>query len=158
MFKKIKSIKRKINKKNNNMIPAIIYGKKIKNINIYIKKKKIKYGFYKIYYERKKIKSILKNIQYNPKNNKIIHVDFYKINKNKNILEIPIKIKCKKKINYILNKKKIKLICKKIPKNIKISLDKYINKNIRINQIKIPKHTKHTKQNIEENPIIISKY
>ncbi|WDI79381.1 hypothetical protein ONB79_00790 [Candidatus Vidania fulgoroideae] len=158
MFKKITSIQRKINKKNKCKIPAIIYGKKIKNINIYIKNKKIKYGFYKIYYKKKFFKSVLKNIQYNPINNKIIHVDFYKINKKQNILEIPIKVKCKKKINYILNKTRIKLICKKIPKNIKINLNKYANKNIRINQIKIPKYTKLIKQNIEENPIIISKY
>ncbi|BDT61530.1 MAG: hypothetical protein RDO_0580 [Flavobacteriales endosymbiont of Rhyzopertha dominica] len=123
-------------KKNNNYIPCIIYNKyynkkfyiSLLEINKILKKKD-----YIIYIKNnnKKFISLIKDIQYNALRNKIIHIDFYKIIKNKSFKTF-INIKTKENsigvskggfCYIILNKLKIKTKLKYYNKYIYININ-----------------------------------
>ncbi|MGX7588979.1 hypothetical protein ACWNYO_00155 [Candidatus Vidania fulgoroideorum] len=144
------------NKKDKNLIPAVIYNKEL-NINVFIKKIKLKYDLYKLIHRNFFYYCFIKEVQFNPlNNNEVIHVDFF-IKKNINVMYIPIKIHSSIKINYILYIEKIKFICKKFTKALHINLSKK-TKKIKVNDLKLPRFLSLTRKDKEENLTLLKVY
>lgn len=150
------------------LIPAIIYNKKI-NLKFYldntnVTKIKNNINFFSIIYlniNNKIYKTIIKEIQYHPISEKILHIDFYKFDKNQPIVvNVPIKIKGRsigvskggvliKSIKQI----QVKGLTENIPKTIHIDIS-----NLDIKQKFLIQDIKHNNYIIlnNKNSIIVS--
>jgi large subunit ribosomal protein L25 len=140
------------------MIPAILYGKKIKNQELTLDKKEFEKtiqqsGTSSIVElkidSQKPIKTLIKDIQFGPVSDKVIHIDFYKIKKGEKIhTGIPIETTGKSPAveeeggNLIIDKDEIEVEC--LPDNliekilVDISVLKTFEDVIRVSDLNIP--------------------
>ncbi len=80
-------------------IPAVLYGNKVENVNLYVKKSDFDKVWEKagesnlidLKFNESEIKIVIKDVQYHPIKYIPVHVDFYQVNmKEKIITEIPL--------------------------------------------------------------------
>lgn len=153
-----KKISRKLNRKKK--IPAVIYGKNFKNLNLIIDQKEF-YDLGKQFSEnsiltlqfpdQKKIKALIHDTQNNPVNDKTIHIDFLKIDPKRKVeATVPLKFigesKAVKEENGILirniNEVNVECLPTDIPEFIEADLTslKNIDEHIKIQDLKIPEN------------------
>jgi len=146
------------------LIPAVLYGHGLKNQNLSVKKSEFLKVFSKagesslvdlLVGESKPVKTLIHDLQYDPRSSEVIHVDFYQIREDEKIkthvrLEFINEAPAVKELGGVLVKNYDEIEIECLPKdleaigviNVDLSVLKTLNATIHIKDLILPKEIK----------------
>jgi large subunit ribosomal protein L25 len=139
--------------RNNNTIPCVMYGTG-SNTHFTVTESDVRKLIYSpeifevhLTIDGKKSVAVMKDLQFHPVTDKVLHIDFLAVdNKKPIVFAVPVKIeglaegvKAGGKLSLELRKLKISALCKDIPENLAVNVEKLgLGKTLKAGQLSYP--------------------
>lgn len=139
--------------RNDNAIPCVMYGTG-SNTHFTVTESDVRKLIYTpeifevhLTVDGKKSVAVMKDLQFHPVTDKVLHIDFLEVdNKKPIVLSVPVKVeglaegvKAGGKLSVELRKLKVKALCKDIPENLVVNVEKLgLGKTLKAGQLSYP--------------------
>ncbi len=137
-------------------VPCVIYGNGEENVNFYVAESDLRDLIYtpKVYIVnvkigRKSYQTVMREIQFHPVSDKVLHIDFYRILKDKPVvIEVPVKlegfaagVKVGGKLVQVMRKLKVRALPADLPDEINIDVTSLeLGKSIKVKELHFDKY------------------